>query len=88
MCTRTPVYADASTLPFACSVLMIALLELSWARCVCVQLDPDCTATLKQAGLIARPGQAFGSSVSHARLALLMRAQAFDHMADKLRMMG
>ena len=50
----------------------------------CMQRDPDCTAALKQGGLIGRPGASFGSDASHSRLELLMRPETFDRMAAKL----
>lgn len=50
----------------------------------CVQRDPDCMATLGRGGIVGRPGPAFGSDASHVRLELLMRAENFDFMVQKL----
>lgn len=52
--------------------------------CCGVQHDPDCMAVLEGGGLLGRPGPAFGSDPSHMRLELLMRAETFDMMAEKL----
>ncbi len=53
----------------------------AWVR----QLDGgDATATLRDAGVVGRPGDAYGANESFVRLELLMREATFDVMIDKL----
>lgn len=58
------------------------------AFCCDVQRDPDCMATLERGGLLGTSGAEYGSDLSHVRVELLMRAETFDMMAEKLQRMS
>ena len=52
------------------------------------QLDGgDAAASLRAAGVVGRPGVAYGASVAFVRIELLMREQTFNVMLEKLRKM-
>lgn len=48
------------------------------------QRDPDCWQSLREGGVIGRPGPTFGMDASFARLELLMRPEEFDLFLLKL----
>lgn len=55
-----------------------------WAGVGGLQRDPDCLQTLREGGIIGRPGPSFGMASSFARLELLMRPEEFDILLQKL----
>lgn len=65
--------------------LVLWMSAFIWLKC---ESGEDCQKLLKDHGILARGGQAFGSDASYARLSLLGRQPEVDILIQRLACLG